>query len=77
MMDIKRAWESFMLRLKNEATVTLRKNKSNGVCIVTANIVMDASGKPLAWVVLKGKRIEPSGTAKAVIETLIGGFGNE
>lgn len=74
-MDIHPEWESVVLRLMSEAKDVLSNNSSDGIAIVTMHIAVDGKGKPLLWVVPKGKspvsvvRIEPSKDAR---ETLIG-----
>jgi len=64
-------WESFVNRLKLEATNILRNN-SDGVAIITAHVLVKGDGAPLIWVVQDGKRIEPSKDAQEVISAILG-----
>lgn len=66
--------DNFVLRLKYEAERTLSNNRQKGVAIVTAHILMDSEGNPLAWVVSDGRRIEPSKDALDVIKQLVEGL---
>lgn len=63
-------WVGLVQRLKGEATATLSNNKSDGVAIVTAHILMGSDGVPLVWVV-NSKRVEPSRDAKSILEELV------
>lgn len=68
-MDDKR-WVGLTLRLKQEATHTLANNKSDGIAIVNAHVLMDSDGNPLVWVV-SSKRVEPSRDARAILEQML------
>ena len=63
-------WESVTLRMKLEAKKTLQNN-TDGLAIVTAHMVVDASGNPIVWVVPGGKRVEPSKNAKQILMNLL------
>jgi len=64
-------WGSVILRLMSEAADTLVNNKTDGIAVVTMHVAVDGSGRPLLWVVPKGKRVEPSKDAMtALIDVL-------
>lgn len=63
-------WEQFRLRVLSEAERTLANNKQSGIAIITAHVLMDASGTPLVWVVPDAKRVEPSKDAASIIKQL-------
>lgn len=65
-------WESFVNRLKSEASKVLHNNRSSGVCIVTARVAMTADGDIIVWVVHEGVRIEPSKDALRIVSLLVG-----
>lgn len=67
-------WQNFAFRLQGEASKVLSNNKQKGVVIVTAHILLDAHGTPLAWVVPEGKRIEPTKDALEIIRKLAEGL---
>lgn len=67
-------WPSLVARMKQEAARTLENNKQRGTAIITLNVIMNANGEPLVWVVSNGKRIEPSKDALHIIEGLVKGF---
>ena len=66
--------DNFVMRLKYEAERTLSNNRQRGCAIITAHVLMDADGNPLAWVVPDGRRIEPSKDALDVIKQLVEGL---
>jgi len=68
--DKQTAWVGLVRRIMQEARSTLENNKSDGLAIVTAHILLDASGEPMLWVVGEGRRIEPSKDAKTILQQL-------
>lgn len=70
-------WMSFQSRVKEEGRATLPNNRSTGLAIVSAHIVIDHNGYPLCWVVQHGKRIEPSKNARDVLSLLLGSMGSD
>lgn len=77
-IDKVKRWDSFIARLRQQteehAMHALMNNRQRGCAIITANILVDGNGTPLAWVVSEGKRIEPSKDAARIIEGLVEGF---
>ncbi len=65
-------WESFVSRLKLAANQALQNNRTSGVCIVTAYVVITSQGEPIVWVVPDAKRVEPSRDAAAALRLLVG-----
>jgi hypothetical protein len=57
--------------MRQEAETTLKNNRSDGIAIITVNVVCTANGEPLLWVVANGKRVEPSGQAAEIIRQLV------
>jgi|32_taG_2_1085360.scaffolds.fasta_scaffold00143_82 hypothetical protein len=64
MNNVPPEWGSVVLRLMSEVQETLINNKSDGIAIITAHIVVDSENTPLFWVVQEGKRVEPTKDAK-------------
>jgi hypothetical protein len=55
----------------SEAKSTLINNSSDGIAIVTLHVAVDGAGKPLFWVVVDGKRVEPSKDAKTALISIL------
>ena len=64
-------WESLRLRFRDAARKVL-SNNYHGVAIITAHVMMDSNGRPIAWVMSEGKRIEPSRDIKGIIHAIVG-----
>lgn len=69
--------DQLMLRIQAEAKNVLSNNKQRGVALITINVLMDAGGVPMLWVVSPGKRIEPTKDAPSVIAALLGQSGTD
>lgn len=67
-------WESLVLRLQDEGQRTL-KNVSflGGLAIVNAYVIVDSDGLPVLWVVMDGKKIEPSASARENLLRVLAG----
>lgn len=60
-------WASLIKRVKAEVDRTIENNRQDGVAIVSATMAFTAQGEPLAWVVERGKRVEPSSGARDLL----------
>lgn len=58
--DIQREWLSVVRRLQSVA-------KSEGLSVLTINILVDAEGVPQAWTSPKQTKIEPRSAASAIL----------
>ena len=65
-------WESFINRVKQETTYDVLKNNKSGFAIVSAHVLVDHNGNPVAWVVDKARRIEPSTGIAEIIKAVAG-----
>lgn len=68
---MKSRWDSLVNRIRQEALDTLKNNRSDGVSIVTAHVIVTSKGEPLLWVVPSGKRVEPTADAAEIIRQLL------
>jgi hypothetical protein len=62
-------WYSLVARLKKEAIDTIGNSK-DGISIVTALMLMDSDGNPVAWVVPSGLVLEPKKSGRAILGLL-------
>ncbi len=63
--DLKHGWLSLARRLQSVA-------KSNGLSVLSINILVDAEGEPIAWTAPKKVLIEPSNDASEIMGILAG-----
>jgi hypothetical protein len=68
-------WDGVIRRICNEAEYRLKNNGSDGVAVISLNVLVGNDGKPIAWTV-DGKRIEPSSRARDIMEGLCGNQNN-
>lgn len=64
-LDIQKEWLSVARRLQSVA-------KSNGLSVLSINILVDAEGHPIAWTAPKKVLIEPSNKASDIMGILAG-----
>lgn len=67
-------WAAFYARIEQVADMALANNVSDGLAIVSINMLINAKGEPVAWVVGEAKRIEPSNHARDVLKRIIDGL---
>lgn len=62
--DIRTGWLSVARRMQSVA-------KSEGLSVVTINVLVDAEGNPQAWTSPKQTKIEPKGAASALLALFV------
>lgn len=65
-------WQQLVNRITQEVEYQLRNNngaKEQGVVYINLKLLADCN-RPLTWIVVDGKRIEPSSRAKELLELL-------
>lgn len=63
--DIKPEWLSVIRRIQSVA-------KSEGLSIITINILVDKDGLPQAWTSPKQTKIEPKNASSAILSMILG-----
>jgi hypothetical protein len=68
--DIQKEWFSVIRRLQSVS-------KSEGLSILSINILVDSEGTPQAWTSPKQVKIEPKNAASAILAVIIEGDRND
>lgn len=63
-LDINKEWLSVIRRLQSVA-------KSNGLAVLSINVLVDSDGKPIIWTAPNRVLIEPKNAAAAVIALFV------
>jgi len=67
-------WPAFISRVRELARRKLRNNTTDGIAVISVNMLVAHSGDPIFWLEPTIRRIEPS---RSALSDLLGLFGQE